>query len=138
MTTMISKEYAQGMLNAVLDVFPGGLHVALLHQIPVPENGTIVLDGVEISEADYARQSIPSTAWTVPAEVSNPAVLRTVQDVVFAINMGAENWASVTHAALLSNGVVLAVIGANSPVVIKPGKQLRIPTGALALRMDSV
>lgn len=138
MPTVLSRQHAQAVLGAIPGLYPDGMEVALLSSMPTASDGVFSLTGKEISSADgYGRQTIDTLDWEVVAGSGNPAVLAFTNDVLFGLNMGSTDWPAVTHAALLNDDDdVLAVISADAPVTIKPNRRLRIPAGALTLRLD--
>lgn len=139
MATLISKEYAQDVMEAVMGtIYTGSFSIALLYQTPIPVDGTISLTGTELSGKGYARVNVPVTDFVVDPDKWNPVTAVNQDDIVFAANSHGTNWSPITHAAVIHGSTVLAVISADTPITIKPNRWLRIPAGSLALRMDSV
>lgn len=135
---MTSKEYAHDVLDAVLTTYAtDDFEVALLSDAPSASSGTISLSGVELTEDDYARVAVLTTAFDAPTG-NNPAYIANTDDILFDYNEGVADWDDITHVAVLSNDVVLQVIQTSSPVTIAPGRRVRIAAGALKLRVDTV
>lgn len=140
MATIVSKEYAQDVLNAVVGtIYTGDFEVALLKSAPTITNGTLSITGAELStvtDEGYARITVPVADFSA-ATGNNPAHLSNDNDLFTEYNTGEDNWQSINYVALISGSKVLMCLQTSAPVSIAPSRRVRIPAGSLVLRMAS-
>lgn len=140
MTTIVSKEYASDVLDAVTGtVYTGDFTIALLKSAPDITSGTLSITGKELStttDEGYDRITVAVADFSA-ASGNNPVSLSNVNDLYTDYNSGSDNWQSINYVALLHGSKVLMCIGTASPVAIAPARRVRIPAGSLVLRMAS-
>lgn len=140
MATLVSKEYATDVLDAVVDsIYTGDFELALLKSAPTVTNGTLSITGKELStstDEGYARITVPVADFSA-ATGNNPVALSNVNDLFTDYNTGEDNWQSINYVALISGSKVLMCLQTSAPVSIAPSRRVRIPAGSLVLRMAS-